>query len=148
MLLPEKFKYEKDTRTLLVLWADGSIIKYFDIDPRLAFLSSDGGRRNNEFLVFLNSHSQDNPIKSEMVQVATKPVGIPKTQPDFTAAIQKQRLPRTGMSDLDIAIWNATKNVVIFRNIPGSAIVDEDATREAKFEAEKKVRSMFAKNQK
>jgi len=66
--LPKHFNYDPQTRALDVEFGDGSVIRYFEIDPRLAFLSDSNPRRNRDFINFL----QNNPVKSEMIKEATR----------------------------------------------------------------------------
>lgn len=45
---------------------------------------------------------------------------------------------------LAVAIFEATKNVVVFKDAPGAAIVDWEATNEARTKIEARVRLEFA----
>jgi len=79
--LPQHFNYDPQTRALDVEFGDGSVIRYFEIDPRLAFLSDSNPRRNRDFINFL----QNNPVKSEMIKQADSEnqPGEPQTRPDL-----------------------------------------------------------------
>ena len=48
---------------------------------------------------------------------------------------------------VDLAVFDATKNVVVFRDVPGAGFdaVDQEATRIARAKIEKQVRREFAK---
>jgi hypothetical protein len=92
-ILPEKFIYDEQTRQLDVEWPDGSITRYFEIDPRLAFLDPTNQARNRDFLIFINErehnltpHRYDIcncPLitRREVVQEATKKINKPQTRP-------------------------------------------------------------------
>ena len=78
MILPRRFKYYVQTRILYVDYGDGSVVRYFDVDPALAFLDSTNPRRNRDFFSFLESHP-----KSEIILGPAQQVGEPQTKPVF-----------------------------------------------------------------
>lgn len=95
-LLPLEFKYNAETMVLDVTWADGSIIRYFEIDSRAAFLNETNARRNYDWFCFLNFRCDHNPfkcdgqnfmcpcpsnLKSEVIREATNKVGTPQARP-------------------------------------------------------------------
>jgi KTSC domain len=53
-VFPNKFTYDEQTKELTVEFADGSVVRYFEIDPRSAFLDIRNPRRNRDFLVLVN----------------------------------------------------------------------------------------------
>jgi hypothetical protein len=59
--LPIEFLYEKASRELTVKWGNGEIKKYFDIDPRLAFLDKTNQRRSADFIAFLANGRNHKP---------------------------------------------------------------------------------------
>jgi hypothetical protein len=92
--LPLDFKYEEQTRTLVVIWGNGSVVKYFDIDPRLAFVSPTNPRRNRDFLDYLEFEwvpsfpngvlvkaKRRVPAKQEIIQEATNKLNTPVARP-------------------------------------------------------------------
>ena len=96
-VLPLAFKYESTTRVLDVTWADGSIVRYFDIDPRSAFLSPANARRNRDFINFLETRiEQRNPVQSETIQEATIKLTKPQTRPALVE--QQSGVPQTKLS--------------------------------------------------
>src|SRR6266481_1290305 len=101
MNLPKEFDYDAETKELTVEFGDGKIVRYFDIDPRLAFLDKFNERKNIDFFNYLESSRQhtveclrkraagggilpcDCPVnlKSEKIWEATKEIGQPQTRP-------------------------------------------------------------------
>jgi hypothetical protein len=80
-IVPLDFKY--DDQTLEVLYADGSIVRYYDIDPRSAFLLDTNPRRNRDFFNFLEWTQQ----RSETIRDPDpkKQSGEPQTRPDLVS---------------------------------------------------------------
>jgi hypothetical protein len=79
---PLNFAYDQHTQQLQVEFADGSFVRYYDIEPKLAFLSPTNGHRNRDFLDYLQYRIQlRDPIKSEVIQKPTKTIGEPQTKP-------------------------------------------------------------------
>ncbi|SRR6266478_7346194 len=90
-LLPLTFNYDEQNRTVDVEYGDGSIVRYFDIDPRLAFVSSTNPRRNRDFLDYLENEFVPGitklvkvrrlaPLKQEVIQEATEELNVPSTR--------------------------------------------------------------------
>jgi hypothetical protein len=66
MILPERFTYDEEARELVVEFVDGSVVKYFPLDPafldprsglsdlgpRLSFLDPLNPRRNRDFMTW------------------------------------------------------------------------------------------------
>ena len=105
--LPIVYNYDHQTRTLAVEYGDGQIVKYFEIDPRLAFLSFANERRNRDFLVYLETRLREgNPVKSEVIKEAdaTKPIGKPQTR----SPLAEQQTPQT---KLMFPLWGHKKPV-------------------------------------
>ena len=108
-VFPEKFTYDEETGQLEVEFADGSFTRYFEIDPRSAFLDPLNPRRNRDFLTLANErvvnpyHHRDvcRPtgialqnasycacqfvIKREVIREATKELSQPHTRPLLVA---------------------------------------------------------------
>jgi len=106
-VLPLEFKYDERSRILEVLYGNGSIMKYFNLDPRLAFLSFANERRNRDFLVYLETRLlEGNPVKSEVIKEAdaTNPIGKPQTRSPLT----EQQTPQT---KLMFPLWGHEKPV-------------------------------------
>ena len=104
-VFPEKFTYDEQSKELIVEFVDGSVVRYFSVDPRSAFLDSRNPRRNRDFLTYANQrvinpyHHRDvcRPIalarqdsgycicpfviKREAIQQATKELNTPVTRP-------------------------------------------------------------------
>jgi hypothetical protein len=81
------FKYDQKTRILDVEFADGSVTRFYDIDPRSAFLSDTNPRRNRDFFNFLEWTQQSDPVKSETIRdpdPALQP-GEPQTRPNLVS---------------------------------------------------------------
>lgn len=55
MNLPLEFTYSSENKTVDVKFASGSIVRYFDIDPRCAFLDPTNSRRNRDFLALVDA---------------------------------------------------------------------------------------------
>ena len=101
MNLPVEYKYDKEKLELIVEFGDGSVVRYFDIDPRLAFLDKFNERKNIDFFNYLESRRQHTveclrkrtsgggivpcncqvSVKSRVIQEATKEIGKPQTRP-------------------------------------------------------------------
>ncbi len=93
MTVPEKFIYDEEKRQLDVEWADGSITRFFDIGPKLAFLDPTNQTRNRDFLTFINERTHDlTPhlwdicncpfiTRREVVKEATNQLPGPATRP-------------------------------------------------------------------
>ena len=108
-VFPEKFTYDEQNMELTVEFVDGSVVRYFSVDPRSAFLDSRNPRRNRDFLTVVNQrvinpyHHRDvcRPtalalqdssycacpfvIKREVIQEATKGLSQPHTRPLLAA---------------------------------------------------------------
>jgi hypothetical protein len=82
LILPLKFEYNKKEQTLDVEYADGSVVRYFEIRPELAFL--DSNREARDFIQYLRNYS----VRSEILKTATKKLEEPQTRP---AWIQNHR---------------------------------------------------------
>jgi hypothetical protein len=92
-ILPEKFIYDEQTRQLDVEWASGAIVRYFDIGPKLAFLSPTNQTRNRDFIMFINERTHNLtphrydicncPLitKREVIREATNQLPEPETRP-------------------------------------------------------------------
>jgi hypothetical protein len=95
--LPVEYKYDERTGQLDVEWGDGSVIRYLDISPSLAFVSDTNPRRNRDFLDYLEYEWALNfvdilvkvkrrvPVKQEVLQEATKQIGESQTRPLLAA---------------------------------------------------------------
>ncbi len=109
--LPQAFDYDAEAKTLTVDFADGSIVKYFpldpafldprfgfsNLDPRLAFLDPLNPGRNRDFLTWADQrmHTLYCPqrgsglctcacqriVKSKVIQEATNQLSEPDTRP-------------------------------------------------------------------
>ena len=97
---PEAFNYDTKTRMLIVTWTDGKKIRYFDLDPRLAFLDSSNSHRASDFIKYVREHpklKQEN-IRSDVNPAPPKPQaaplesGTPQTRP----ALVYQQQTRSG----------------------------------------------------
>jgi hypothetical protein len=75
LILPIKLKYNKREQTLDVEYADGSMVRYFEIRPELGFLNSN--REEHDFLEYLKNY----PVRSEILKAATKQLEEPQTRP-------------------------------------------------------------------
>ncbi len=97
--LPLVYNYDAQTRALDVEYGDGQIVRYFEIDPRLAFLSFANERRNRDFLVYLETRLREgNPVKSEVIKEAdaTKPIGEPQTRSVVGQQQNRHTIPTWG----------------------------------------------------
>jgi hypothetical protein len=76
MSFPNHFKYEETTRTIVVEFGDGSIIRYHGtglnpefaltgLNPELAFLQTTNPHRKSDFINFLKANPR---IKKEVLQ--------------------------------------------------------------------------------
>jgi hypothetical protein len=63
-VLPENLKYNPKIRTLTVTWTDHSRTRYFDLDPRLAFLSNGNYHAHPDFLSYIEKTPD---LKSEVI---------------------------------------------------------------------------------
>src|ERR1700686_2409544 len=77
MIFPTIFRYYTKTRILYTDYADGSVVRYFNVHPNLAFLDPTNSRKNQDFLNFLESQ---NP-KSEIIVMPAQQIGEPQTKP-------------------------------------------------------------------
>lgn len=110
--IPESFpkglsNYDRETQTLDVEFADGSIIRYFDIDPRLAFLSSTNERRNSDFINFLkqNDGKYGRPqIKQEVLREATE--SLPEPGHNIVVMGQQNGVTRQNSSSSWLPAWS------------------------------------------
>jgi hypothetical protein len=108
-VFPEKFAYDKQSKELTVEFVDGSVVRYFDIDPRSAFLDTRNQRRNRDFLTLVgqrvvNPYHHRNVcrptaialqdasycacpfvIKREVLQESTVELSQPQTRPLLVA---------------------------------------------------------------
>ncbi|SRR5216683_1860401 len=75
--LPLEFDYNTKTKVLDVEFGDGSIIRYFDIDPRSAFLSPTNERRNYDFINFLRANDGSR-FRPEVLREATEHLSEPE----------------------------------------------------------------------
>jgi hypothetical protein len=80
-ILPLTFNYDEPTRTVDVEFGDGSIVRYFDIDPRLAFLSPTNERRNRDFFAYLEFTDWNNRVVNRHPPLCPGLRGIPCTCP-------------------------------------------------------------------
>jgi len=82
--------YDRETQILEVEFADGSIIRYFDIDPKCAFLTTDNSRQNYDFLNYLRNDGMPGhpPITYEVLRGPT--VELPESDQN-AADISRQQ---------------------------------------------------------
>src|SRR5256885_12064477 len=112
--IPESFpksfsNYDTETGILEVEFADGSVIRYFDIDARLAFLSPINERRNSDFINFLrqNDGKYGRPqIKQEVLREATE--SLPEPDQSGVVMGQQNGVTRQNSSPTWLPAWNGS----------------------------------------
>jgi hypothetical protein len=72
--LPKHFDYVEKTRIVIVEYTDGSVIKYFDVQPEAAFLQDTNQRKNRDFIAARQNY------QSEVVSGPTSTVETPQTR--------------------------------------------------------------------
>lgn len=110
-LLPIDFRYDSLNQILDVEYGDGSVVRYFEIDPRLAFLDSFNERKNRDFFQYLESNRVHTveclqrrtgggilpcncavSVKSKKIREATNALAEPETRPTLTRQQKQTRL--------------------------------------------------------
>ena len=93
-VMPLNFKYDEAAKTVDIEFADGSVVRYYDIAPTVAFLDSRNPARARDFFNYLESmrlHNLACPItgncncridlKAEVIQEPTNQLPGPATRP-------------------------------------------------------------------
>jgi hypothetical protein len=73
---PQDFEYSSGTRELVVTFVDGKQTRFFDVDPRLAFLDDMNPRKNHDFFRWV----ENTKPKFEVITEGTEESGVAQTK--------------------------------------------------------------------
>ncbi len=119
-ILPITFNYDQKAKTVDVEYGDGSIVRYFGIDPRSAFLEPTNPHRNRDFQNFLGTSR----IRQEVLQKAT--VILPEAESWNAISLNKMQngVTQHNSNPAWIEKWGYEPNGKGVRNVDG--VVDGD----------------------